>query len=713
MNPRIDRIKIIEQAERYVKAGRLKEAIAEYERLSSTDPDDVGTLNIIGDLSVQVGQPEKAVKCFRRVAEEYEKRGLFSQALAIRKKIYKITPDNLEHALNLADLYGHQGFLADAKTEYLKVAERYIKERNIQEAVHVFEKAVKLDREDLDMKRALAGLYREQGFTDAALEQLNEIAEARLAQQAFQAAEEVLTEALALRPGDVKTIVNLIESYKRRDQVGKAVELIEENLKADPGNVQLLNLLGNFHFEAGDIKKAEEVFLSIIDGHPMNVNARIKLGRIEILKDSLDQAFELFEPLINNLIKKHRHEKAIGLLGLILETQKPHLPALELLASIYRDNKEDKKLEVVVRAVLDELRRRGEKEKMIPVLAELRRLRPDDAEIAEEAKTLRSQMGLPPDETQSEDAKLSAADREAIEETLSQADLYMQQGLVRNARRILENLRFRYPDNHRIMKKIAVLDEIRTHIDEDELRRRVEKATAMESRAKDKAAGQPVRERQRASGAFPSDALEGDKVSTADIFAETDIIPFVAVGSGQVKYRELGDQIAAELRMLKAVHAEQTQGTKTQEERELSNIVTDFRNDLKTRQSAQSGEMRFQLGIAFMDQGLYAEAIEELSQAAKDTAVAVDAYTAISRCYRQKRNFADAERWLRKAQALAKEGTDQHFALEYELAELCEYADHKERALSLFKGILGWNPSYRNAALKVTLLESRRTGQPA
>ena len=268
------------------------------------------------------------------------------------------------------------------------------------------------------MKRALAGLYREQGFVDAALEQLNEIAEVRLSQQAYEAAEEVLREALELRPGDVKTLVNLIESYKRRGQVPKAIELIEENLKTDPGNVQLLNLLGNFHFEAGDVKKAEEVFLSIIDGHPMNVNARIKLGRIEILKDSLDQAFELFEPLINNLMKKHRHEKAIGLLGLILETQKPHLPALELLASIYRDNKEDKKLEVVVRAILDELRRRGDKEKMVPVLAELRRLRPDDSEIGEEAKALRGELGLPADEAEPEDAKLSPADRDAIEASL-------------------------------------------------------------------------------------------------------------------------------------------------------------------------------------------------------------------------------------------------------------------------------------------------------
>ena len=188
MSARIDRIKIIEQAERYVKAGKLKEAIAEYERLSSTDPDDVGTLNVIGDLSFRIGQTERAVRAFIRVAEEYEKRGLFSQALAIRKKIYKITPDNLEYAQNLADLYGQQGFLSDAKGEYMKIAERFIKDHKIQEAIQVFEKAVRLDKDDYDLKKALAGLYKEQGLTESALDQLNEIAESRMAQGRLDAA---------------------------------------------------------------------------------------------------------------------------------------------------------------------------------------------------------------------------------------------------------------------------------------------------------------------------------------------------------------------------------------------------------------------------------------------------------------------------------------------------------------------------------------------
>ncbi|MBE3131056.1 MAG: hypothetical protein IMZ54_10130, partial [Acidobacteria bacterium] len=99
MSARSDRVKVIEQAEKHVRAGRVKDAIAEYEKLALTDPQDVGTLNIIGDLYIRLRNNDRAVGFFLKVAEEYERRGLFSQALAIYKKIHKLYPENVEYAL--------------------------------------------------------------------------------------------------------------------------------------------------------------------------------------------------------------------------------------------------------------------------------------------------------------------------------------------------------------------------------------------------------------------------------------------------------------------------------------------------------------------------------------------------------------------------------------------------------------------------------------
>ena len=734
MSARSDRVRVIEQAEKYVRGGRIREAIAEYEKLAAGDPQDVGTLNIIGDLYVRLAQNDRAVEFFLKVEEEYERRGLFSQALAICKKVHKFAPESADYALKLGDLFGQQGFVADAKGVYADVARRFAAAGRAAEAAAVFEKIVKLDREDVDARRALARLLREAGSLEAAVGQLDDIADVCVEKDRLDDAEAALGEALALKPGDSRTVAGLVEVHRRRGQTARAVELLERELAASPDNVQLLSIFGNLHFEAGETKKAEEIFARIVTSNPLNVNARIKLGRIEILQDRLDHAFELFEPLVNNLVKKHRDEKAIGLLGLILENQKPHLPSLERLALIYRSNKDLKKLEVVDRAILDELRKRGEKERMVGVHAELLEIRPDDAELIRDARALKEDLGLAVEDEVGEDAPaLADKDREAIRDAMAQADLYLQQGLVRIARRLLENLRFRYPEDPQIARKIAVIDEVRTHIDEDEIRRRVEKTSQLEAQFKEKAAGRraearaPARTEERKAaedepaapkaGAkkrpdapFKDEVLQGEKVSTVDIFAETDIVPFVGTQPGERRYHDLKAAAAAESRGLAAARARQLEGDALPFERELSAIVAEFRRDYRAKPEPVDGESHYQLGLAFMSQGLVAEAVEELIDAARDKKLAVDSYSLIGQSYAQTRNFEEALKWLKLALAETRPGTEEHFAVLFEVALVLEAADDRGRAIALFREIRGWNPGYRGVSARLESLERSSSG---
>ena len=397
------------------------------------------------------------------------------------------------------------------------------------------------------------------------------------------------------------------------------------------------------------------------------------------------------------------------------------------------------------RAILDELRRLGEKERMVGVFSELLELRPDDADLAREVRSLRLELGLPVDEVKEESLDLSEKDREAIREVMGQADLYLQQGLVRIARRLLENLRFRYPEDPQIIRKIAVLDEVRTHIDEDEIRRRVEKTTLLEAQYKEKAAGKKADEkkagekraqekeaeegrtdvneaeekapeaaktevrkvdaRRKPAGSFKAEVLEGEKVSTADLFGETDIIPFINADTGERAYYDLREAAAVELRWIAAVRARQLEGNATPLERALTGIVSDFRKDLRKTAGADDAETRYELGLAFMGQGLIPEAVEELTEAAKDKKLAVDSYSLISQCYRQKRDFDEAAKWMKMAMAEAKTGTDQYYALVYELAEIMEAADDREKAAAFFREIRDWNPGFRNAAARLEALE--------
>jgi tetratricopeptide (TPR) repeat protein len=332
-------------------------------------------------------------------------------------------------------------------------------------------------------------------------------------------------------------------------------------------------------------------------------------------------------------------------------------------------------------------------------------IRPDDLELFKEYRQSRKDLGLPEEEDRPEASwAVSGKDREVIQQTLDQADLYIQQGLVRNARRILENLRMKYSDDPLIMQKIAVLDEIRSQMSEEEIQLRVEKAQALETQAREKgiraareveAKGAARREESKPSrkeepkaprSPFPEQILDEEKFSTADIFAETDIIPFLSLDEGEKKYYDLAARAEEEVRMIAAIHSRQAGGGATQFEKDLSVIVADFKKGLK-------------------EKVLTNEAIEELTMASKDKLRAMECYNVISQCYKTRKDFPEAERWLNKAILMAKEGTEPYFALIYDRALLSEEAQETEKALSLYREIQNWNPAYRRIADKVSSLE--------
>jgi len=134
----IQRDKIIANAEKLVAKGKIEPAIKEYERLLDDNPNDVNTLNRIGDLWVRINRTDEAVKTFGRIADHYGRDGFFLKAIAIYKKINKLDPSKLDVYGKLADLYAKQGLAMEAKSQYQVLADYYLKHGEPQNALGSF-----------------------------------------------------------------------------------------------------------------------------------------------------------------------------------------------------------------------------------------------------------------------------------------------------------------------------------------------------------------------------------------------------------------------------------------------------------------------------------------------------------------------------------------------------------------------------------------------
>ena len=210
MIPEKERDKIAKVAQKYAKKGKLQEAIAEYQKLLTENSVDLSVRSTLGDLYVRSNQKEKAIEEFQKIASHYQERGLYSQSIAVYKKINKLNPSDIKIGMKLADLYYNQGFLSEAKKEYQRIADNLKENKKVKEAIRLYEKLLKLDERDVQSRLTLAQLYKEEKLFDQAVEEFNKVAEFKMQSNALKEAEEILNlaknmkKASCLYSGDKK-----------------------------------------------------------------------------------------------------------------------------------------------------------------------------------------------------------------------------------------------------------------------------------------------------------------------------------------------------------------------------------------------------------------------------------------------------------------------------------------------------------------------------
>ncbi len=715
MTAKKDRAHIEAHAEKYVKRGKLKEAIEEYNKLLTGDEQDIPVRNILCDLCLKLSKKDAAIGELQKIAELYEKGGLYSKSIAIVKRMIRIDPEDLELIKKLAHLYAEQGVTSEAKTEYLKLAGALQKRNKNSEAIQIYEKLLQITPNDVDLRKTMAELYQREGHLKNAVGELNTAAEIEVQNNNLKQAYKILVKARELIKDDSRTLTNLLEIFKRENRNKEALSLVSDILKKDKNNVKALYLLGNQYYTDKNYKEASKVYLQIISIRSSEFDARIKLGRIYIQSKQLDHAYEIFNPVVDHLVRKQKIGKAIGLLGLIVATKTIHLLTLEKLAYLYRFIDQRENFEVVCQVLLDEYASSKLNEKKLAVLRELKSIFPENETYAAEHKKLQKELGIGSEEPEPVSEEKSIQDDESariIASTFSKADLYMEQGLVRNAKRILENLRMRFPDDPAIEKKLSVVKKAISNTEVKEITSRVETAVKKETQVLEKPSlsSQNSKTKQGetkfpaiAPSGFPDDMFE-EKVTSADVFAETDIIPLVPTGVFE-KYFDLTHKVSDELEAIQAILNYQIRGDTTIVEKPLTEIVADFRRALDETVSKENYESHYNLGIAFVEQGLFDEAIEECRLASHGERFKIDSYSILSLCYRNKKDFKEALRWLNKAVELAKDGSYQLYALKYELSSLYEEMGENKKALEILKEVEKWDSSYRETEKRIGRLE--------
>ena len=323
----VPRDKIIANAEKLVTKGKVEQAIKEYERLLADNPSDVNTLNRIGDLWVRINRTDEAVKVFGQIADRYAIDGFFLKSIAIYKKVNKLDPSRLEVYGQLADLYAKQGLAMEAKGQYQVLADYYQKHGDAAKALATYKKIAELDPNSLNVHVKLADLYSQNGQTADALREYDRVGKMLLKRGQLNEALLVFQKALKIDPGNVELAESLVVSLIDARDFDNAISLLRSTLDANKQNPRLVALLGKTHLGKGDLATAKRVLEQGLAANPTDPALRENLADLALREGSPDDALNVLGPLADSLAARG-DASAADFLNKIIRIEPLHTPTL-------------------------------------------------------------------------------------------------------------------------------------------------------------------------------------------------------------------------------------------------------------------------------------------------------------------------------------------------------------------------------------------------
>jgi tetratricopeptide (TPR) repeat protein len=238
----IQREQVVQTAEKYVSRGKIEPAIREYRKLLADNPNDINTLNRIGDLYARIQRIDEAVDFFTQIAEQYSTEGFFVKAIAIYKKIIKLDPTRLEVYEKLAELYHKQGLVNEARTQYQVLADYYQKHDNAASAIAIYQKMADLEPNNPSYHVKLAEIYQRQQLIEKAMSEYRVIAEMMLAHDRSQDAAQVYERALDIDSTNVGFIQDALTRLRASGNTAAAARFLSIAAERNPQAGRLAHL---------------------------------------------------------------------------------------------------------------------------------------------------------------------------------------------------------------------------------------------------------------------------------------------------------------------------------------------------------------------------------------------------------------------------------------------------------------------------------------
>jgi tetratricopeptide (TPR) repeat protein len=168
---KIDKLKA--KARQHEQREEWGQAMALYSRalehVSEQDEVDIALHNRMGDLQVRIGDVRGAVESYETAIDLYLEADLANNAMAVCRKLERNAPNRPEVLLRMGQIRVRQGFVVDARQDFLSYAELQLAGGDVEEALRALEEFASLAPTDVETRLFLAEQLHRVDRTDDAV----------------------------------------------------------------------------------------------------------------------------------------------------------------------------------------------------------------------------------------------------------------------------------------------------------------------------------------------------------------------------------------------------------------------------------------------------------------------------------------------------------------------------------------------------------------
>ena len=149
-------IEIKRRAQRCIQNGDLDGALAEYEKLVGFEDSDPYNYVLLADLLYKKGEQSDAAERYLSAVAAYEKASLYKNAIAVCKKMMRLSLSPAKVLQALANLHALDGLAGEAALYYVQFAEHMVRSSAPAEAAHALRKAFDVCQDNIKVLEQLS-----------------------------------------------------------------------------------------------------------------------------------------------------------------------------------------------------------------------------------------------------------------------------------------------------------------------------------------------------------------------------------------------------------------------------------------------------------------------------------------------------------------------------------------------------------------------------